>query len=420
MNNSIAYKVAQLPRGALMVGIDPHKHTHALVVTDATGGVLARFQVPNDRPGFDAALARCDALCRNAGAAGYVFGIEAGAHYWRTIAYFLDERKRLFYLINPFTLKRQRDGNDLMRRKNDYRDAEMAAQLLREGKYTWTPLPHGSYAELKTAHGTHQQLVLEASQVKLQLITALDGLFPEFMTVFKAVDGQTALAILTTCPNPATIAGMSDDEFVERIGSVLGGRRLSAKKLHCLHQIASGTAGVREGADAQAQRIQLLADRLAFLQTQRQLAEDHLLDIFYQHTESQYLLSIHGLGAVNAAGILAHIGDVRAYSSAKQLPKVAGIVPIESSSAGHTASRTPMSKKGRPDFRLILYRAVIGLLRHNASINQYVTRLTTRSVAAHPLKKKEAVGAAMNKLLRIVYALLTKKQMFAPALAAAV
>lgn len=420
MNNSIAYKVAQLPRGALMVGIDPHKRTHALVVTDASGNVLVRFQVSTDRPGFDTALARCNEWCRHTGAAGCVFGIEAGAHYWRTIAYFLDEHKQLFYLINPFTLKRQRDGNDLMRRKNDYRDAEMAAQLLREGKYTWTALPRERYADLRTAHGTYQQLVLQVAQVKLQLITALDGLFPEFMTVFKAVDGQTALAVLTTCPNPATIAGMSDDEFVECISRTLGGRRLAAKKLQCLHQTASGTAGVRAGADAQAQRIELLADRLAFLQMQRQMAEDHLLDIFYQHSESQYLLSIHGLGAVNAAGILAHIGDIRAYSSAKQLPKVAGIIPIESSSAGHMASRTPMSKKGRPEFRLILYRAVIGLVRHNESIKHYVTRLTTRSVAAHPLKKKEAVGAAMNKLLRIVYSLLTKRQMFDPALAAAV
>jgi transposase len=344
-----------------------------------------------------------------------VFGIEAGAHYWRNVAYFLDERKQKFYLINPFTLKRQRDGNDLMRRKNDYRDAEMAAQLLREGKYTWTTLLYGSYADLKTAHGTYQQLVVQAAQVKLQLITALDGLFPEFMTVFKAVDGQTALAILTTCPNPATIAAMTAQELVERISCTLGHHRVAATKVHMLHQVASRTVGVRAGADAQATAVQLLADRLAFIQMHRQLAEEHLLDIFLQHTESRYLLSIPGLGAVNAAGILAHIGDIQAYSSVKQLPKLAGIVPTENTSAGHTASRTPMSKKGRPNFRLILYRAVIGLLRHNETIKQYVTRLTARSVTAHPLKKVEAVGAAMNKLLRIVYALLTKQQMFDPA-----
>jgi transposase len=374
--------------------------------------------VSNDQSGFTDALKRCDDLRVRAGATTCVFGIEAGAHYWRNLAYFLDEQKQRLHLINPFTLKRQRDGNDLMRRKNDYRDGEMAAQLLREGKYTWTTLPQGNYAELKAAHGLYQQALLHAAQVKLQLITALDGLFPEFMTVFKGVDGQTALAILTTCPNPATIAGMSLDEFRERIRCALGGRRLAEKKVRAVHQLASQTVGVRADAETQTLAVQLLADRLAYAQTQRQLAEEHLLDVFFQHDESRYLLSIHGLGAVNAAGILAHIGDVRAYSSVKQLPKLAGIVPIENSSADHAAKRTPMSKKGRPNFRLILYRAVIGLLRHNDTIKQYVTRLTQRPVAEHPLKKKEAVGAAMNKLLHIVYALLTKQQMFDPAYAA--
>lgn len=419
MDNSIPYKVAQLPANALMVGIDPHKLKHAVVVTDRIGRVLTRFMVTNDRSGFEILLAQCADLCLRSGAATCAFGVEAGAHFWRNVAYFLDEHKQVFYLINPFTLKRQRDGNDLMRRKNDYRDAEMAAQLLREGKYTWTTLPYGSYADLKAAHGLHQQLVFQAAQVKQQLIAALDGLFPEFMTVFKSVDGQTALTVLTTCPNPATIAAMSAEELVERISRFLGDHRLAVRKVQMLHKVASRTAGVRAGADAQAVGVQLMADRLAFIQMQRDLAEEHLLDIFLQHKESQYLLSIPGLGAVNAAGILAHIGDIQAYSSIKQLPKLAGIVPTENSSAGHSASRTPMSKKGRPNFRLILYRAVIGLLRHNETIKQYVTRLTERSVAAHPLKKMEAVGAGMNKLLRIVYALLTKRQMFDAAQAAA-
>jgi transposase len=160
--------------------------------------------------------------------------------------------------------------------------------------------------------------------------------------------------------------------------------------------------------------VQLLADRLAFLHAQRQLAHAQLLEIFDQHTESRYLLSIPGLGATNAAGLLAHIGDIRRYSSVKQLPKLAGIVPTENSSAQHTARCTPMSKKGRPDFRLVLYRAVLGLLRHNQTIQDYVRRLTQRPAAAHPLQKGEAVGAAMTKLLHIIYALLTKQQLFDP------
>ena len=41
-----------------------------------------------------------------------------------------------FRFINQFTLKRRREGKDLNRRKNDYRDSEVAAQLLCTGEFT--------------------------------------------------------------------------------------------------------------------------------------------------------------------------------------------------------------------------------------------------------------------------------------------
>ena len=50
--------------------------------------------------------------------------------------------------MNPYTLKRRREGEDLDRRKKDFRDASMAAELLRTGKFTETRLPHGTYADM--------------------------------------------------------------------------------------------------------------------------------------------------------------------------------------------------------------------------------------------------------------------------------
>jgi transposase len=415
MDNSIAYKLAQLPKDALLVGIDPHKQDHVVSVKSHAAEVLARFKVKNVRPGFEELLDRCDRLCQQHGVATCVFGIEAGAHYWRNLAYFLAERKRRFHLVNPWALKQQRDADDLMRRKNDYRDADTAAELLRQGRFTWTTLPQGLYAELRSARQVHRQLVTEAARLKLELITALDGLFPEFMTVFKCVDGQTALTILATGANPAVIAGMSEDDFVAHVHQAYGGQRFQIKKVRALYRVAQSSVGIQAGAEAQDFGIQLLSDRLAHTLMQCQWAEDHIVEVFAQCSESPYLLSVPGLGAVNAASILAHIGNIEAYSSAKQLAKMAGTIPTENSSAGHATGRTTISKKGRPDFRLVLYRSVIGLLRHNQTFIQYTKRLTERPTGANPLKKKEAVIAAVNKLLHIIYALLTKRQMFNPA-----
>jgi transposase len=414
MNNSTAFKLAQLPATCLRVGIDPHKRQHAIVTRTPQAQVLSKFKIANDRDGFEELVRRCEQFRQQCGAEGLVFAIEAGSHYWRNLGYFLKEHGQTFRLINPYTLKRERDGNDLGRRKNDYRDAEQAADLLGQGKYTWTALPEGSYAELRDAHETYQQLVRQTTRVKLELSTALDGLFPEFPQVFKSLEGFTALTVLRTNPQPAVITILTEAEFVEQVRTQHGAHRFMAAKVRALHALAARSAGVSAGTEALTQRVQLLADRLAFLVAQRQQAEATLTQRFQQFEESTFLLSLPGLGAVNGAGLLAHIGPIGRYSGVKQLTKLAGIHPQENSSADRSAQRTPMSKKGRAGLREVAYRSVIGLLRHNPVFAKYVKRLTKRSIARHPLTKREAIGAAMNKLLRIVYALLHKRTHFDP------
>jgi len=412
VHNSIAYKLAQLPPSSLFVGIDSHKRQHTVCVIDQKVQVLAKFRITNLRPGFADLLERCETLRRQTGAAVCLFAIEPAAHYWRNLAYFLVEHKQDFRLINPFTLKRQREGNDLNRRKNDYRDAQMAAELLREGKYTWTTLPQGAYATLRQLHLTYQRLVRDHAQVLLRLTAALDQVFPEFLTVFKALDGATALAILRCSLTPEQIAALRQEDFVAQVRQRHEGQRLMVSKVCAVHARATQSVGLRAGAEALMAEVFLLTGQLLYVHHQRCYAEDQLVLAFAGFSESKYLLSIPGLGSLNGAGLLADIGDIRQYSSYKQLAKLAGVVPTQSQSADHSSARTPMSKKGRALLRLVTHRAVVSLLRHNQVFQAYVQRLMTRPAGQHPLTKRAAMGAAMNKLLRIVYTLLHGQQMF--------
>ncbi len=47
------------------------------------------------------------------GSRGIIFAIETGGHYWRNLAYFLDEQGVSFRIINPFTLRRIREAKDI-------------------------------------------------------------------------------------------------------------------------------------------------------------------------------------------------------------------------------------------------------------------------------------------------------------------
>jgi transposase len=417
MNNSTAFKLAQLPTHALRVGVDPHKRRHAVVVRTDQAQILTKFTIVQERTAFEALLQRCEQFRQQSGSDNVVFAIEPGGHYWRNLGYFLVDHAVPFRLINPFTLKRQRDGDDLTHRKTDYRDAEMAADLLGQGKYTWTALPQGKYAELRQAHDTYQQLREEITRTKLQLTTALDALFPEFRRVFKQLDGRTALTILRTGAPPARLAAVNVEEWLQHLRRAHGPHPLMQAKARALQALAARSVGIQAGAEALTRQVQLLAERLTFLVAQGQQAEAELTRWFHCCEESRYLLSLRGLGVLHAAGLLAHIGEIGQYSGVKQLSKLAGITPTEDTSADHHRARTPMSKKGRRGLRAVLWRAVISLLRHNEVFAQYVHRLTHRPAPQHPLKKREAIGAAMNKLLRIVYALLKKQALFDPATA---
>lgn len=106
--------------------------------------VHAKFKFANSKEGFEELLERARAEMVRTGSRGVIFAIETASHYWRKLAYFLDERGIPFRLINPFTLERRREGEDVNRRKNDFRHAEMAAALLHTGKFIETRLPQRS------------------------------------------------------------------------------------------------------------------------------------------------------------------------------------------------------------------------------------------------------------------------------------
>jgi transposase len=350
MKNSAARKLKQVPLGYLTVGVDPHKRRHAAVAMTQDFMVQGKFKFANSKRGFEEALERAKIEMVRTGCRGVIFAIETAGHYWRNLAYFLDERGIPFRLINQFTLKRRREGKELNRRKNDFRDAEVAAQLLCTGEFTETKLPQGVYAELRAAYSAYRRLVKEMARITNLVKGLLDGLFPEFTQVFKHPCGHTALSVLSSCCVPRFIAGMTEDEFVEAIRASHQGH-LMRKKLCALHNVARTSIGIGAGAHSVSAEISFLVEKLYLINWQVRRIEGSLVRLVDETEESKYLLSIRGLNYISVAGMLAELGSFRSYHNARQLIKMAGSNPTESESAGKRGSHTPMSKKGRPGLR---------------------------------------------------------------------
>jgi len=407
MKNSAASKLKQVPAGYLRVGVDPHKKKHAAVAMTEDLVVQSKFKFANSRHGFEEALERARAEMVRTGCRGVIFAIETAGHYWRNLAYFLDEKGVPFRLINQFTLKRRREGKDLNRRKNDFRDAEVAAQLLCGGEFTETRLPQGVYAELRAAYNAYRRLVKDRTRITNLLKGLLDGLFPEFTQVFKDPCGWTALSVLSICAVPKIIAEMTEDGFVSTIKARHQGR-LMRRKLRALHYAARSSIGICAGAQSVSSEVSFLVEKLHLIEWQVSRIEEVLVRLVDETEEGKYLLSIRGLNYVSVAGMLAELGSFSSYHNARQLIKMAGSNPTESESAGKRGSRTPMSKKGRPGLRYCCWTAVIPMLRHNPDFRAWAKRLRERPVHANPLNGREIVGAALNRLLRLAFTLVKK------------
>jgi len=404
MENTAARKLKQVPEGYLIIGVDPHKKRHAAVAITRDFTTRDKFKFDNTREGLETMLRRARMEMVKLDCRGVMFAIETGGHYWRNIAYFLDEQGIPFRFINQFTLKRRREGKDLNRRKNDYRDSEVAAQLLCTGEFTESTIPQGVYAELRTAHNAYRRLVKERTRITNLIKGLLDSLFPEFTLVFKDPCGLTALSVLSTCAIPGVIAGMTEEEFVATIEAKHQGR-LMRKKLRALHHMARASIGIVAGARPVSSEISFLVEKLELIRGHICIIERTLVSLVDETEEGKYLLSIRGLHYIAVAGLLAELGCFKAYRSAKQMIKMAGSNPTESESAGKRGSHTPMSKQGRPVLRYCAWTSVIPMLRLNSDFRAWAKQRRERPAHANPLNGREIVGAALNRLLRLAFAL---------------
>lgn len=156
-----------------------------------------------------------------------------------------------------------------------------------------------------------------------------------------------------------------------------------------------------------------IEQHIAYLDQQIELLEAQIQGHLTHHQllqEKQALLTtIPGIGALTAARLLAEIGDVTVFDSAKQLAAYAGLTPSQHESGSSVRRRAQMSKMGRSSLRKHLYMPALAAYRWNPAIKALRQRLLAKGK-----HKMVIVGAAMRKLLHIVYGVLKSGRPFDP------
>jgi transposase len=399
---TIAEKLAQIKSDTLLVGLDLGLESITVVVLDANGRRVDRFMTSQNREGYEYLAGRLRRVVTKQGACGLLAGMEPTNYYWKQVGTFLSQEQLRFRLVNPLTVNRHREGDQLDRSKDDWRDAFMIADLLRTGKFTETELRTGGYAELQIGHATYWRLRHDRGRQLTLVTNALRQVFPELQQVFKDLTGQTAQALLHSVPAAAQIRAMSCSDFIARVRQAADGHRLAVTCLRQAYGLAQQSIGLTEGLETLCFDLQNSLRTVSLLDQQTQDLLSILLRQFWALPEAPYLSSIQGLWETSAMGLLAETGDLSCYHTIKSLTKLAGTQPTFKESGHYHRSLTPFSKQGRSRLRMVLFWATLHLLRHNDAIGYHYQRLQTRK--QRPLEKMEALGACMNKLLAYVWA----------------
>ena len=122
--------------------------------------------------------------------------MEPTGHYWKSLAYYVEEKGYQVVIVNPYHVKLSKEMRDNRNSKNDSKDSQLISHLIQEGKFGKNLLPYGDYADLRKITLLREKMVKELIRGKIRLTTLLDEYLPEYSGKFCDITGSTSLALL--------------------------------------------------------------------------------------------------------------------------------------------------------------------------------------------------------------------------------
>ncbi len=385
------------------IGIDIAKKRHEVCFLDESGNVLDgnSFQIPNTASGLDKLQNYLDKYGLTA--VNSLVGMEATGHYWLVLYSWLIEQGFDVKVINPIVTDAYR--NMLIRKtKNDRIDAEVVARVLKMGEYQETSLLDDDTLALRQLCRYRLSQTQTTSDLKRKVIALLDQVFPEYDTLFSDVFGLSSKELLKNYTTPEEIASIHTRKLANILNKASRGRFGKEKALE-VKAVASQSIGITVAIDAFVFQIRQLIEQIEFVEMQIESLDREIAN--YMDSLDSPITTIPGIGPVYGATILAELGDIKRFPSAKQIVSYAGLDASVHESGDFKGSQSRMSKRGSAYLRRAIYGAAFIASWSDPELSAYYKRLKARGKHHYV-----AVGAVARKLCYIIYAVLIENRPF--------
>jgi transposase len=314
------------------VGIDWASDKHDVAVVDATGTLRLAFAVRHTAEGLGDL---CRRLRRLADPHELPVAIERPSGL---LVDTLVEAGFPVVPVHPNALKATRPRYAAAPGKSDPGDAYILADVLRTDGHRFRRLraPSDQTKALRAAVRTRDDMVGMRVALANQLRCLLESFWAGAAVIFADVDSPIALDFLENYPTPQSAARLGPkrlERFLKR--TAYCGRRSPEELLARLRAAPLGHAGELE-VETKGQLVRSLAAVLKSLVVQIRKMDRTIAGHLAQHPDAAILRSFPRTGSVNAAQILAELGDDRLrFGSFEQLAAEAGVAPVTHASGKH-------------------------------------------------------------------------------------
>ena len=399
-------KINQVKETTMVVGIDVGSVKHYFRAFNWRGIELTKKPIPfsNSMEGFTALSAEVVRLMEQNGLEEAMVGFEPTGHYWFNLGQFLSGKNIKFVMVNPLHVNKTKELDDNSPSKNDCKDPRVIANLVREGRYFFTYMPTGVFAELRNASNRRFVLTEELIRTKNRLQKWIAVYFPEYKGIYTHIDAKGGMLVLKTAPTPEEIIKLGVDGVIQ-IWKEAKLRGNGHKKAMLIVNAASQSIGLTEGLEEARMEIQDLIEDYELQMKRLEKVNSLIENLCKQIKYVDKLLEIKGIGIITVAGFIAEVGDITRFDNAKELQKLAGLELVADSSGKHNG-KTRISKRGRKRLRYLLVQAAVSVIGKNDEFRQIHEYYTTRK--NNPLKKMQSLIAVACKLIRVFYVILTK------------
>jgi len=402
-----------------IVGIDIAKKKHFAVVLDPTGQTIQPpFSFHNSKAGYERLLERVAEAERKHLISSWVFGFEASGGYEKPLASFLSEIGYDIVQVSSYSVKRHREMMTRSVDKNDAKDCVSIAYLMREGFVEYYELRSLEDEDLAVLVLLNEHLKARKTQLKLKIKhNVLKYTFPELEKVCKKIESQFAMELLTQFPTPHEILKVGKLEFKKTMVHRLKGKRMAS----CLDEVfalAETSVGIK--MDRWATKVLELHTYIAELRVieqQRRSVISRIDNILGMDPAYELIITIPGIGLETGSVLLAQIGDVGRFGTNRQLISFSGF-DLVSYQSGEYSGKPRISKRGRPLIRKATYQAISCALlaRKPNEFNRKYREILAKQGQTSDVKKKARIKLCA-RMLRVVHAVLSKKEPYRDTLA---